>query len=267
MAFIPLHDTNPLRRIGHPWVTWGIIAANVTVYFVVQQGGYGAAAYEASVYSYGLIPAALNGWIGGEFDLPGGLAEGTTLLTYSFLHADFWHLAGNMVFLWVLGDNVEDALGHFRYLVFYMLCAAAAGYAFVLSASGSEAPLIGASGAVAGNIAAYLLLYPRAKIWILLFLRIPVRLRGEYVLGFWILFQVFAALEGDGTDEVAWWAHLGGLLAGALLVLVMRQKGVPLFARALPEPAPAAAPLAPEDQPVPSPPGASPTVGSKGPWE
>jgi membrane associated rhomboid family serine protease len=267
VAFIPLYDTNPLRRIGHPWVTWGLIAANVAVYVFVEKGGYGGEAYEASVYSFGLIPAALNGLIERPLDLP-GVSEGVTLLTYSFLHADFWHLAGNMVFLWVLGDNVEDALGHFRYLVFYLLCSAAAGYAFVLSAPGSEAPLIGASGAVAGNIAAYLLLYPRAKIWILLFLRIPVRLRGEYVLGFWILFQVFATFYGNSADEIAWWAHLGGLAAGALLVLVMRQKGVPLFARALPEPgAPAASPLASDDQPVQSPPDPPHTGGSKGPWE
>jgi membrane associated rhomboid family serine protease len=271
LAFIPLYDSNPLRRIGHPWVSWGLIAANVAVYFLVETGGYNGDAYEASVYAWGLIPAAFNG-VMDQPTLP-FVGESATLLTYAFLHADFWHLAGNMVFLWVLGDNVEDALGHFRYLVFYALCAIAAGYAFVLSAPASEAPLIGASGAVAGNIAAYLLLYPRAKIWILLFLRIPVRLRGVYVLGFWILFPVFAAFYGDGADQVAWWAHLGGLATGALLVVVMRQRGVPLLARALPEPAPetakhpaSAAPLASGDQPVQSPPDPPHVGGPKGPW-
>jgi membrane associated rhomboid family serine protease len=163
----------------------------------------------------------------------------------------------------VFGDNVEDALGHFRYFVFYILCAVAAGYAFVLSDPSSQSPVIGASGAVAGNIAAYVLLYPRAKVWILLLGPIPIRLRVEYVLGFWIVFQVIAAFYG-GADGTAWWAHIGGLLAGAVLIIFMRRKGVPLFAKALPEPNKAASPA--QSSPVSEPTEQPPSDPTKGPW-
>jgi membrane associated rhomboid family serine protease len=209
-------------------VAWGIIAANVVVYFAVAVGGEGA---QASVFSFGLIPAVFNGLAERPLEIA-AIPDALTLVTYAFLHADLMHLLGNMIFLWVFADNVEDALGHLRYFVFYILCAVAAGYAFVLSDPASEAPVIGASGAVGGNIAAYLLLHPRAKVWILLLLRIPLRLSAVYVLGFWILFQFVAALGTDGEDGIAWWAHIGGLVAGAVLVVFMRRRGVPLFDRA-----------------------------------
>ena len=118
-----------------------------------------------------------------------------TLVTYAFLHGDFWHLAGNMIFLWVLADNVEDALGHGRFLIFYLLCAIAGGYAYVLTDPASAAPVIGASGAIAGCISAYLLLHPKAKMWVLVFARIPIRLSALYVLGFWIVVQTASALQ------------------------------------------------------------------------
>jgi len=260
VAFIPISDTNPLRRIRWPWVSWTIIAANTAVYFFFEHGGVVHTPLNASAISFGLVPAVFNGENPaalGMLALPFGL----TLITYSFLHASFWHLAGNMIFLWVFGDNVEDALGHFRYLAFYLLCAAVAGYAFILATPASEAPVIGASGAIAGTLAAYLLLYPRAKVWILLMFGIPLRLRVEYVLGFWILFQVYAAFAG-GSENIAWWVHVGGLVTGAVLVLFMRQKGVPLFAKALPE-HPWKAPSMPVAQPT-TPPPADP---ARGPWE
>ena len=237
MAFIPLYDTNPLRRIHWPWVTWTIIATNVAVFFFFEAGGFAREPQNASAISFSLVPVLFHGATPGSLDLL-AVPFGLTLVTYAFLHASFWHLGGNMVFLWVFGDNVEDALGHLRYLIFYLACAAVAGYAFVLAAPASEAPVIGASGAVAGTLAAYLLLYPRAKVWILLPFGLPLRLRVEYVLGFWILFQVYAAVVGaqaTGGADVAWWVHVGGLATGAVLVLFMRQKGVPLFAKALPE--------------------------------
>lgn len=254
MAFIPIHDANPLRHIGRPWVAWGIIAVNVIVYLTVAVGGEGAA--QASAFTFGLIPASFNG-LALRPDELSSVPDGLTLVTYSFFHADLLHLAGNMLFLWVFADNVEDALGHVRYLIFYLLCAAAAGYAFVLSDPASEVPVIGASGAVGGNIGAYLLLHPRAKIWILLLLRIPLRLSAMYVLGFWVLFQFFAAFGGAGEDNVAWWAHIGGLVAGAVLVIFMRRRGVPLLAD---DPEPATRTL----------PAASPPVrrddSTRGPW-
>lgn len=251
MAFIPFHDSNPLRHIRHAWVAWGIIAANVLVYAAGVVGG-GA---EASAYTFGLIPAAFNGAVERPDEL-WQVPDALTLLTYSFVHADLMHLAGNMIFLWVFADNVEDALGHVRYLVFYMLCAVAAGYAFVLSDPASQTPVIGASGAVGGNLAAYLILHPRAKIWILLFLRIPIRLRAMYVLGFWVIFQFVAALGYAGEDEVAWWAHVGGLVAGAVLVVFMRRRGVPLFAdEAVPERVPVGDARSPQE-----------TESIRGPW-
>ena len=233
MAFIPISDANPLRRIRWPLVSWAIIAANTIVYFLVESGSLLQGPQNASSISFGLVPATFNGTTAASLDLM-AVPFGLTLVTYSFLHANFWHLAGNMVFLWVFADNVEDALGHFRYLVFYVACAGVAGYAFVLAAPHSDAPVIGASGAVAGTLAAYLLLYPRVKVWILLLFGIPVRLRVEYLLGIWILFQIYAAVSG-GRGNIAWWVHVGGLATGAILVLFMRQKGVPLFAEALPE--------------------------------
>jgi membrane associated rhomboid family serine protease len=261
LAFIPLYDTNPLRHIRRPWVAWGMIAANILIFFLFEGGNFSDSAREATVETFGLIPAAFDGTADRPIEWA-AIPDWLTLITYAFLHGDFWHLAGNMIFLWVFADNVEDALGHFRYFIFYLLCAAAAGFAFVLSAPASEAPVIGASGAIAGNIGAYLLLHPRAKIWVLIFLRIPIRLRAIWVIGFWIVFQVGSALASTGEDEIAWWAHIGGVVAGMVLVLFMRQKGVPLFAPAPNEPTPrvAAAQSAPESPPQP------PTEPPTGPW-
>ena len=250
MTFIPIYDTNPLRNIRRPWVAWGLIVANVVVYFVVESGTSGAAS-DASVIKFGLFPAVFSGVDVSRSALP----DVATLITYAFLHADFWHLAGNMIFLWVLADNVEDALGHVRFLLFYLLCAAGAGYVFVLSNPSMSGPVIGASGAIAGTISAYLILHPKAKMWVLAFGRIPLRLSAVYVLSFWIVFQVVAVLFGDGQSNVAWWSHIGGLVCGALLVLVMRRKGTPLFDQR------------PVDDGGGRPIGSPPTEEPRGPWE
>lgn len=233
MPFIPVHDGKSLSHIHLPYVTWGLIAINVLVFFIGQGGGFEQAS-EGSVISFGLIPAVFNHVV----ELPPDFAEipaPATLLTYSFLHGDFWHLIGNMVFLWVFADNVEDAMGHVRYAIFYLLCALGAGYAYVLSAPASQAPVVGASGAIAGVVAAYFMLHPTQKIWVLLFGRIPVRLGAIWVLGAWILFQVYSIVTAGPDDEVAWWSHVGGLVCGAILVLVLRRPGVPLFDKS-PEP-------------------------------
>jgi membrane associated rhomboid family serine protease len=249
LACIPLYDTNPLRNLRYPWVAWTFSAANIIVYFFIETGSFAHEPTNASAVSFGLVPAYFNATISHAFTLH-SVPDLITIITYSFLHADFWHLAGNMIFLWVFADNVEDALGHFRYFLFYLICAGVAGYGFVLSDPLSEAPVIGASGAVAGNIAAYLLLYPRAKVWVLLLLRLPLRLRVEWVLGFWILFQLYSAFAG-GEAEVAWWAHISGLVTGAILVLFMRKRGVPLFAKALPEHPPRPPPVTATPEPLP----------------
>lgn len=189
--------------------------------------------------SFGLIPGVFNDY----FVLPDDLvvvSDQMTLLTYAFLHGSLWHLVGNMVFLWVFADNVEDAFGHVRFIIFYVLCAIGAGYAYVLTDPTSQAPVIGASGAVAGIVAAYLMLHPRQKVWVLVLARVPLRLSAFWVLGFWVLFQVYAILVAQPGDEVAWWSHIGGLITGAILVVFLRRRGVPLFdrAQALPAPAP-----------------------------
>ncbi len=249
MAFIPIYDTNPLRNIRRPWVAWGLIVTNIVVYFLVESGTAGSAS-DASVITFGLFPAVFSGVDVSRSSLP----DAATLITYAFLHADFWHLAGNMIFLWVLADNVEDALGHVRFLIFYLLCAAGAGYAFVLSSPDMGGPVIGASGAIAGTISAYLILHPKAKMWVLAFGRIPLRLSAVYVLSFWIVFQVFAVFFGGGDSNTAWWAHLGGLICGALLVLVMRRRNTPLFDQQSVDDS-AARPI-----------GSPPTEEPKGPW-
>jgi membrane associated rhomboid family serine protease len=269
MAFLPLYDTNPLRNIRRPWVAWGLIATNLFVFFVLQ-GGYTGTASDASVYYFGLVPALFTGAVHASDSLP----DWVTILTWSFLHADVWHVLGNMIFLWVLADNVEDALGHFRYLVFYLLCAVAAGYACVLADPASPDVVIGSSGAVAGTIAAYLMLTPRAKIWVLAFEILPLRLSAMWVLGSWIVIQLVSALVGS-DGGTAWWAHIGGLAAGAILVVFMRSKGVPLFgqvagpddraiaAGAVPPPLPVAAAM-PLPEVVPAAPSEPPFAG--GPW-
>ena len=139
-----------------------------------------------------------------------------------FLHADWMHLIGNMAFLYVFADNVEDAMGHWRFLFFYLACGVVAGAAHALMSDGSAAPLIGASGAVAGVLGAYLVLYPRARVWVLIFLRIPLRIPAYWALGGWIVWQLFQVYLSDEQSNVAWWAHIGGFGAGLLLVFIMR---------------------------------------------
>jgi membrane associated rhomboid family serine protease len=157
-----------------------------------------------------------------------------TLVTYMFLHGGWMHLIFNMLFLWVFGDNIEDALGRGRFLVFYLVCGIAGGGAHVLASPGSNVPLVGASGAIAGIVAAYLMLRPCAKITVLIFGFVPIKLASYWVLGFWVLTQVWHVFSLEKSDT-AWWAHVGGLAAGALLITVLRPAGVTLFACMRPE--------------------------------
>ncbi len=226
--FIPIHDANRLRNIELHYATLSLILINIAVFFLVPVG-------TPNVGEFMLVPSSLTG----QGPAMGTVPEPVTLLTYAFLHYDFWHLAGNMVFLWVFGDNVEDAVGHVRFLLFYALCAIGGGLAHVLVAPGSPVALIGASGAVAGIVAAYLMLHPRVRVWVLLFGKIPLRLSAIWLLGAWIAYQVtYALVEGDVL--VAWWSHVGGIVVGALLIVVLRRPGVVLFDRDL-DPAPSGA--------------------------
>lgn len=248
--FVPLHDENTLKSIRLPLITWGLIAINIAV-FLLEQAGMD----NAAIASFALIPGELltpAAALGVDAPETQSVPETMTLITYMFFHASWLHLIGNMLFLWVFGDNVEDSMGHIRFLGFYLLCGIIAGlvHAFVVSAGSatiapdvaavvdteaiplSAAPLIGASGAVAGVIAAYLMLHPRVMVWVLALKVLPLRIYAFYALGAWVLMQVLMVLIPQ-SGPVAWWAHIGGLAAGAVLILFMRRPGVKLFDKAL----------------------------------
>lgn len=225
--FLPLHDGVPLLHMRTPWMTRALIAACFVTYALTFYGPVGP---DWVVGGFGLIPSVL-------FEkeiLPNGLPfvpEWMTPATSLFLHGSLFHVAGNMLFLWVFGDNVEDAMGHARFLLFFMLCGAAGGlvHAFVHPESGR--PLIGASGAVSGIVAAYLILYPRVRLWALFLNGIPLKLPAVAAIGFWFVLQLASALFG-GDEAVGWFAHLGGFVAGAMLIWVMRRRYDPVLARA-----------------------------------
>ena len=234
MVFLPVKDINPLRSIRFQWVTVALIALNV-VAFLLETTEAGPrfvanlAIVPADLLRTGIFGGAGHGPVDG-FPIP----ERYTLLTYMFLHADIWHLLSNMLFLWVFGDNVEDALGHLRFAVFYIACGVGAALVHALINAQSQLPLIGASGAIAGVIGGYLMLYPMVHVWVLAFRIIPLQLPAYVVLGAWIVSQVVMVVAGtDG--QTAWWAHMGGFVIGAVLVIGLRRPGVPLFDRRLRE--------------------------------
>lgn len=224
---IPLHDDNPTDL--KPVFTIGLIVACVLVY--LWQFSLGPRAGERAVFALGLIPAVL-------FDLkqlPPALAvvpPEATILTSMFLHGGFMHLAGNMLYLWVFGNNVEDAMGHPRFLAFYVLCGTAAVFAQALPDPSSEIPMVGASGAISGVLGAYLLLYPHARVLVGIpfgFVIQTVRMKAGWVLGLWFLLQLVSSIFSGGGPGVAWYAHLGGFVAGVALIPIFRRRGVRLF--------------------------------------
>lgn len=224
--FLPLYDGVPLRHVTAPLVTRALIGACITAYLATQVG-ISAMGEGWIIAGLGTIPSVLFGYD----TLPAGLPlvpEPATLVTSLFLHASLLHLGGNMLFLFVFGDNVEDALGHARFLLFYLLCGIGAGLAHAFSDVTSPNPLIGASGAISGVVGAYLILHPRVQLWGLFLKGIPLRLRASWAIGFWIAFQIVAALLGLDSG-VGWYAHVGGFVAGAILVFVLRRPRRPLF--------------------------------------
>lgn len=223
--FIPLHDANSLKHIQAQYVTIGLIVANVVVFAITQLGSEDFTI--AAVIELGYIPSTIYNYAERPPELT-LVPDYATFITYAFLHSDIFHLGGNMLFLWVFGDNVEDALGHFRFLVFYLLCAAAGAFVHGIAIQASQAPLIGASGAVAGVVSAYLVLHPKVKVWVLAFARIPLRLPAYIVLALWIAFQLVMFLW-SGEDQVSWGAHVGGIVAGVVLVLILRRRDQPML--------------------------------------
>ncbi len=212
---IPLRDTN--RSDTYPVVNTCIIAVSVLAFIIELTQGQGITDF---IYRYGLVPARYTDpqialyFTFGQQVLP--------FLTFMFLHGGFWHLLGNMWFLYVFGDNVEDRLGHIRYLCFYLLCGLASGASQFVVNWHSDIPTIGASGAIAGVMGAYLILYPRAKVLTLIpifFLPYFVQIPAFFFLGIWLLFQLLnaAATAGKGGG-IAWWAHIGGFLFGIVFL-------------------------------------------------
>jgi membrane associated rhomboid family serine protease len=209
-----------------PLATRFLIAACTVAYLLTFYGPLGA---DAVVGGFGFIPSVL---FGTEL-LPEGfpfVPVELTLATNVFLHGSLFHLIGNMLFFWVFGDNVEDAMGHLRFILFFLLCGTAASLAHALITAEPHRPLIGASGGVSGVVAAYLILYPRVKIWGLFLKGIPLHLPAYWTIGFWFVLQFASAFLG-GDESVGWFAHLGGFIVGAILIPFMRRHYDPVLAR------------------------------------
>ncbi|MEY7977986.1 rhomboid family intramembrane serine protease [Streptomyces pilosus] len=250
---IPVHDVNPARRT--PWVTYALIAANFVVFLAFTPGvvdsltgGSSSLAelchLQAFLERYAAVPQELihhrmpnlvptgDTGVGPQgpgcvVDRPGyDKSPELSVLTAMFLHGGWLHLLGNMLFLWIFGNNVEDRMGHVRYLLFYLVCGYAAAYGFALLDAGSGDPLIGASGAVAGVLSAYLVLYPKARVWVLVpfLIFLPLRLPAWLVLGSWFVLQAFYS-AGQGVSDagtVAYAAHVAGFVVGTLLAWPLR---------------------------------------------
>lgn len=224
----PLKDDNPTRTA--PVVTIALIAVNALVFFHQLSLPPGSA--ERFVYQFGSIPAVITG-LG---RLPADLAAVPPLasvLTSMFLHGGWMHLVGNMWFLWIFGNNIEEATGRFRFVLFYLACGLAAGAAHILANPDSAIPAIGASGAIGGVLGAYIMIYPRARVWTLIFLFVFIRvlyLPAGVILGYWFVLQLLGGTTtAGGAGGVAFWAHVGGFVAGAALVGVFKKKGVRFF--------------------------------------
>lgn len=223
--FLPLKDDNPLRVIAFQVVTVSIIGLCVLVF--LWQLSVGAAGGRRIAAGLGMVPALLFG--ARELPVDAIVPAELTLITSMFLHGGWLHLIGNMLFLWVFGDNVEDAMGHFRFLVFYLICGIAGGLFHAAFNPDSVIPTVGASGAISGVLGAYLVMHPRVKVLVLALYRLPIRLPAYIVLGGWIAMQVFFVLAdaGGAKGGVAWWAHIGGFATGLLLVIPFRRAHVP----------------------------------------
>ncbi len=228
----PYHDENETERT--PVVTIALIAACVLTWIFVQGAGSGGAV-AASVCKYGLIAGELTGKAipGTGIPMGNGLGcyvnespEYLSIFTSMFMHGSWMHLLGNMWFLWLFGNNIEDSMTRPRFLLFYLICGVAAALLQVFTEPSSPVPMVGASGAISGVMGAYLILYPRVKVYTLLplgFFTTTYALPAWVMLIYWILLQVVGGF-GGGEGGVAFWAHVGGFLAGIILVKVFARR-------------------------------------------
>ncbi len=226
---LPLHDKNPLRIIPFEITTFLILLACVAVFLL--QKIISIDADNTLTLSYGMIPAVLFDHRSLAEELIRVPAE-FTLLTSLFLHGGWMHLVSNLLYLWIFGDNVEDSMGHIRFLLFYLACGLAASFTHALVEPTSSVPLIGASGAIAGILGAYLMLHPRVKVLVLVFKGIPLRLPAYLIIGFWVGLQIFNVINGS-PGNTAWWAHIGGFVCGMLLIPLFKYRSVPLLDRGI----------------------------------
>ncbi len=214
---IPIRDHNPTTR--QPYVTITLIAICILVF--VWQATRDPRTGDLIVQQFGFVPASLFGQ--DAFSI----SAISTLFSSMFLHGGFMHLAGNMLYLWIFGNNIEDVLGHTRYLIFYLLCGVIAALTQAVPDIGSNIPMIGASGAISGVLGAYLILFPKVKVQVLIPIGFLIMrtLPAGWLLGFWIVFQVFSGFAaGIASSGVAWWAHVGGFVAGMALIFIFRKR-------------------------------------------
>ncbi len=227
MPLIPLHDANPRLYIRAHFVTIGLIVLNVAIF--VSQIGIEETGRFAAVAGYAVVPARFFDGLVVPSEI-GSVSAPITLITYQFLHADWAHIAFNMLFLWVFGDNVEDALGHKRFIAFFLLCGVAGGLVHSAVEPDSLTPVIGASGAISGVLGGYLMLYPRARLLVLAFMVVPIRLPALLVIGtFFAQDLLWGLTDAPAALGTAVWAHIGGFVAGAILVVFLRNPRVALW--------------------------------------
>lgn len=244
---IPLADENPTRT--QPYIVYALIALNVLVYLIDISGS--GSPMGGRLWEYSLVPrsvvqnAPTTITYVGPVTLPNGQTilarvpvehqglnpQWLTIFTSMFMHGGLLHIGGNMLYLWIFGNNIEDALGHFKFLIFYLICGVFAAAAQILSAPSSTTPMVGASGAIAGVLGAYLLLYPSARVKTLILLGFfwdVAAIPAVFVLGLWFVIQL-VGLGGSGGQlggGVAYWAHVGGFAAGVIIALLLGGRGI-----------------------------------------
>jgi len=210
---IPLSDDIPTRNF--PFITLLVIGANIWIYFTMY---FGTSVPPDLVFNqYGLVPYNL---------INSPVTEYPAIYSSMFIHSGFWHLAGNMLYLWIFGNNVEDVLGKFKFILFYLVCGTIAALGHIATDTSSVIPMVGASGAISGVLGAYLVLFPFARVKTLIFIVIFVtiiRIPAMALLGLWIGIQVLNGMVAPGGAGVAWFAHIGGFLAGMILILPFRK--------------------------------------------
>ena len=229
-AMIPIRDHITTRRV--PFVTYAIVGACVLVF--LWQLTLDPAHAQRAVFALGAIPAVIFG----HARLPAEIVmvpELATVFTSMFLHGGWMHLIGNMLYMWIFANNVEDSMGHVRFIVFYLVCGIAAVLAQALPDTQSQVPMIGASGAISGVLGAYLLLYPHARVLVMIPFGLVIRalyLPAAAVLGFYFVLQlIMTAMTPTSGGGVAFAAHLGGFVAGAALIPLFKHHDVPLFSK------------------------------------